>query len=74
MAVTICTPDESCRNGRIGELYVYNNFQRQVVEEVSAGDICALSGLPDASIGETVCYQVVQSTQQPFEGANQVRG
>jgi hypothetical protein len=29
--------------------------RRTIVEEVEAGDICAISGLPDIKIGETIC-------------------
>lgn len=54
-AITICTPGNAPRNGRIGEVFVYDNFARRPAEVVSAGDICAVSGLDDVSIGETLC-------------------
>lgn len=34
---------------------MYSNFSRVAVDEVRAGDICALTGLPDIKIGETIC-------------------
>ena len=34
---------------------MYDNFARTSVEEVSAGDICAFTGLSTVSIGETIC-------------------
>ena len=43
------------RTGKIAELYVYDNFARVPAETVMAGDICALTGLSDVTIGETVC-------------------
>ena len=47
--------DEKPRAGRIAELFVYDNFNRVAVDSVDAGDICALTGLGDVSIGETIC-------------------
>lgn len=43
------------RGGKISELFVYDNFNRVPVDEVQAGDICALTGLGDVAIGETIC-------------------
>lgn len=34
---------------------MYDNFARVGVDEVAAGDICALTGLAAVSIGETIC-------------------
>ena len=34
---------------------MYDNFSRAPADEVDAGDICAVTGLPDVSIGETIC-------------------
>ncbi|GJP44439.1 hypothetical protein CLOM_g3845 [Closterium sp. NIES-68] len=50
----ICTPDGNCRVAKVVELFVYDNFARVPVDDVEAGDICALSGLPDVQIGETI--------------------
>ena len=47
--------DEKPRAGRVAELFVYDNFSRVPVEQVEAGDICALTGLADVAIGETIC-------------------
>ena len=47
--------DEKPQTGRIAELFVYSNFIRTPVEQVEAGDICAFTGLPGVSIGETIC-------------------
>ncbi|KAL4446235.1 hypothetical protein ABPG77_003042 [Micractinium sp. CCAP 211/92] len=47
--------DAKPQTGRISELFVYDNFARVGVDEVAAGDICALTGLAAVSIGETIC-------------------
>jgi GTP-binding protein len=56
-------PDTEARKGKISELFVYDNFNRRPVDEVRAGDICCLTGLADASIGDTLCDQ---SAQEPL--------
>lgn len=61
--VAICLPDTEARKGKISELFVYDNFNRKPVDEVRAGDICCLTGLADASIGDTLCDQ---SAQEPL--------
>ena len=40
---------------RVTELSTYMGLNRTATESVSMGDIMALSGLPDLSIGDTVC-------------------
>ena len=40
---------------RVTELSTYMGLNRTATEAVSMGDIMALSGLPDLSIGDTVC-------------------
>jgi GTP-binding protein len=55
--VAVCSSLEpgKSRTAKVGELFVYENFGRVPVEEVQAGDICALTGIQDIAIGETVC-------------------
>lgn len=52
--IKIATPDDAGRSGKIAELFVYDNFQRTPTDLVEAGDICAVAGLPDVRIGETL--------------------
>ncbi|GLC42783.1 Putative elongation factor TypA-like svr3, chloroplastic [Pleodorina starrii] len=54
--VSICSSLEpgKVRPAKIAELFVYDNFSRVPVDEVTAGDICALSGIADIKIGETI--------------------
>ena len=58
MSLRIGTPEEAPRNARISELFVYDNFVRTPVDKVEAGDICAVSGLDDVRIGETLLDMV----------------
>lgn len=54
--VAICQPgEEKPRTGKVSELFVYNDFARVAVDEVKAGDICALTGLQNVAIGDTIC-------------------
>lgn len=43
------------KTGKMSEVFVFSNFTRVPVDEVVAGDICAVTGLGDVSIGETIC-------------------
>ena len=56
-AVSVCSSLEPgvSRNYKTSELMVYDNFNRVGVDEVKAGDICALTGISDIKIGETIC-------------------
>ncbi|KAK2975709.1 hypothetical protein RJ640_010768 [Escallonia rubra] len=54
MDVRVCTTDDACRFGRVSELFVYEKFFRVPAETVEAGDICAVCGIGDIQIGETI--------------------
>lgn len=54
MDVRVCTSEDSCRFARVSELFVYEKFNRVPVDRVEAGDICAVCGLDDIQIGETI--------------------
>ncbi|OVA06077.1 Translation elongation factor EFG [Macleaya cordata] len=54
MDVKVCTSEEECRFGKVSELFVYENFSRVPVDIVKAGDICAVCGISDILIGETI--------------------
>ena len=55
--VKIGVPDKDPRNGKVTEVFIYNNFVRSAVDSVGAGDICAIAGLPDVMIGETIMVE-----------------
>ena len=46
--------DGSEKSFRIQKLFVFNALGREEVNEISAGDICAIAGLEDISVGETI--------------------
>ena len=52
--IKIGVPGEPSRNGKINEVFIYNNFVRNAIDSVGAGDICAIAGLDDVMIGETI--------------------
>ncbi|GAB4851605.1 Putative elongation factor TypA-like svr3, chloroplastic [Ancistrocladus abbreviatus] len=54
MDVKVCMSEDACRYARISELFVYEKFSRAPVESVEAGDICAVCGIDDIQIGETI--------------------
>ena len=53
--VTCCRLDGSTKQFRIQKLFGYYGYNRIEIEEAEAGDIVAIAGLADISIGETVC-------------------
>ncbi|GFY96229.1 elongation factor family protein [Actinidia rufa] len=58
MDVRVCTTENTCRYGRIGELFVYEKFNRVAAQAVEAGDICAVCGIDDIQIGETIADKI----------------
>ncbi|GMP97381.1 hypothetical protein CsSME_00045662 [Camellia sinensis var. sinensis] len=56
--VQVCTTEETCRYVRVSELFVYEKFSRVAAEAVEAGDICAVCGIDDIQIGETIADKI----------------
>ena len=54
MPVAVCKQDKNTQ-GKIAKLFTYMGLKRTEVEEAEAGDIVAISGIPDISIGDTIC-------------------
>jgi GTP-binding protein len=52
--VAWCRADGSIRNARVTELYVTEALERVPAEEAGPGEIVALAGLPEVTIGETI--------------------
>lgn len=46
----VCTSEDSCRFGKVSELFVYDQFNRVPAERVEAGDICAVCGINDIQV------------------------
>jgi GTP-binding protein len=57
MPVGLCKADGSIKKLKVKELQVFEGLGKQKVTEVSAGDICAITGLEDFEIGDTVTTQ-----------------
>ena len=47
--------DGSIKQFRIQKMYGFLGYKRIEINEAAAGDIIAIAGLPDISVGETVC-------------------
>ena len=53
--VTCCRLDGSRKQFRIQKLFGYYGYDRIEIESAEAGDIVAIAGLADISVGETIC-------------------
>ncbi|OOE97057.1 GTP-binding protein TypA [Salinivibrio sp. MA351] len=53
--VTIISADGSKRNGKVGSVLGYLGLDRTDVDEASAGDIIAITGLGELKISDTIC-------------------
>ena len=58
--------DGSIKSFRVQKLYTYFGLDRVEVNEGYAGDIVAFSGLPDVSVGETICTQGKEEALEPI--------
>lgn len=54
MDIALCKKDGIVKKQRIKELHTFEGMGRNRVTEVSSGDICAIVGLEDFEIGDTV--------------------
>ena len=54
MPVIVCKQDKNVQ-GKVAKLFTYQGLKRAEVEEDTAGDIIALSGIADIGIGDTIC-------------------
>jgi GTP-binding protein len=53
--VTDIRLDGTQKNFKVMKLYTFYGMAKNEVNEVDAGDICGIAGLPDMGVGETVC-------------------
>jgi len=53
--VFVKKPSGEIEEGKITKLFSFEGTRRKEVEEVEAGDIAMLAGLPNIYIGETIC-------------------
>ncbi|MEJ8756039.1 translational GTPase TypA [Pontibacter sp. H259] len=54
MPISLMKADGSVKKGRIKELQVFEGLGRKSVQEVSAGEICAVTGIEGFDIGDTI--------------------
>ena len=54
--VTVARLDGTTKSFKVMKLFGYQGIRRVEVEEAVAGEICAVAGLPDINVGETICY------------------
>lgn len=55
--VTIVGADGKTRNGKVGQVLGYLGLDRHEVEQATAGDIIAITGLGELKISDTICCQ-----------------
>ncbi|MBR0385431.1 MAG: GTP-binding protein, partial [Erysipelotrichaceae bacterium] len=53
--VVLCKNDGSQEKCTITKLFIYEGIKRKPVNEACSGDIAIIAGVPDISIGETIC-------------------
>ncbi len=53
--LVVCSDGEQPRKAKAVSLYEFEGLGRTAVTESSAGSIVALSGIPDITIGDTIC-------------------
>ena len=55
--IALAKKDGVVTESKIQKLYIFTNLGRTETEEVQAGDVCALVGIEDVEIGDTVCHR-----------------
>ncbi len=53
--IALVQADDSIKKSKVKELYVFEGMGKRKVTEVIAGDLCAVVGLEDFNIGDTIC-------------------
>lgn len=53
--IALVQADGSIKKSRVKELYVFEGMGKRKVTEVVCGDLCAVVGLEDFGIGDTIC-------------------
>jgi GTP-binding protein len=58
--------DEDKGSGKIAQVLTFTGLERHSVDSASAGDIVAITGLPDVNIGITVCDPMAPEGLKPI--------
>jgi GTP-binding protein len=64
---TLCKKDGKVKKERVKELYVFEGLGRVKTESVRCGDLCAIIGLEDFEIGDTLADLLVPEALQRIE-------
>ena len=64
--VSCCRLDGTIKQFRIQKLFGYYGYKRIEVEDAEAGDIVAVAGLSDISVGETLCNVGSEKPLEPL--------
>lgn len=64
--VTIVSADGTTRNGKVGKIFGYHGLDRVETDGAGAGDICAITGLGELQISDTVCAQGAAEAMPPL--------
>ena len=51
----ICNANGNLHQGKTNQVFVYKGLSRIPVDEIQCGEIAMISGVPDISIGDTLC-------------------
>ncbi|MFH0886651.1 MAG: translational GTPase TypA [bacterium] len=55
--VVVCRRDGSISKAHITKLSCFEGLKKVDIEETDCGDLVAVSGIPDITIGETICHE-----------------
>lgn len=55
LAIVATKQDGSVKRGRVSGVKRFEGLGRQPADLVEAGDLCAIEGIPDIEIGDTIC-------------------
>jgi GTP-binding protein len=54
-AYEVCNANGNASQGKTNQIFVYKGLSRIPADEIQSGEICMISGIPNISIGDTLC-------------------
>ena len=55
--VAVIKAEGRVTESRVTQLFIFDKLGRVMVDEVNAGDVCAVVGIEDIEIGDTICHR-----------------